>query len=358
MAITAGDFSLLSPTRLKMRLGQMFSAQDQTYMQPTVAFDTLARGQRINLPDRFLDTTDCSTPPVELYFTGMADDCNLEATDCNNDCDIDGPELGADKVQLGEIRCKEMSFSVTDNQCKEEGISKEDKVTDGFARAISTLDLQLEKDMLATLGMYSDDLSDLSGILPVGGLTATGDAWQIEKDKWNNELLAHMSLIATDFGMIDPVLVSIGLFRFDKLVADNKQGCCNTDGLLSILPMADAIKTFNSVYPVIDNTAQAFLVDRAALAFYNFYDNRSRTPIEDASRERISRYYVPSSKEWRVNSSNRKVIYDVYEQTKCVNLREDKTSYKVRAQYGFAKKPTNCGSSPRIIRLEQTCASC
>ena len=323
-------------------------------------FNCITEKQNIDISQEvsfLLDGQDCRGITV-VWLNA----CDLDVEDCDavpgaanaDDCKIDGPEICSKSESYVPNYCKKKSFSVVDSSCKTK-IDKQQRIAKGFAMVMAALEQAAEKQMIVNLIQNADDITNLD--LPTGAVIGS-TIWEIDKDKFNPELIVEFMCLLDLISMSSACMVTGKNFYGDYIKKEKREGngCCHFDALLDQFKVCANIRDVDQ----LAGSPSTFLVAPGALAFVNRNVYMTPTPKWEQDDHNTRTWYVTSQKLFWYNGATRMPVrFDVKHQRKCCGDNLYKECFEVKHRGIFMASPLNCFDNLRgIIHIQATCADC
>ena len=359
MAFTAGDYTAIADAYNPILASFIKLSRNpnvyKRWNEDMTVFNGLAGSQSLSMPEEFLNPR--SEKDVKLHWLAA---CGEEIiADCNEDCSFaEAPEGGADSITYNQGTCFGTSFKVVD-QNKLDLSDFAEKAALELANRLFLMDRDLEKKQITALLANVDNLSGIdTNSLDVGSIDSGGLKWNIGSTYNSDTFLYKLEMVVEDLKMIDPVIIFGNAFRFEEkqLLGKTGFGCCdNRDALLKAkFPIIRNFRHVDSLSGA-DGTESIYLVDRAAVGYFNQYLYKNTVP-EKTSFDRGDNwwaYSVGSTRQlWMNGTSTMPVRYDIRFQSHCVDRTEKAMTWEIFHKGAFIKAPEGCDAEAEVVRIE------
>lgn len=146
------DFNASKLLQLRLKAEQGW--QDPQF---AAAFTPKAEAAVAVLTNQTAKFTDAFNDPNKDHTVGVTwiNSCNIEAEDCEPNCDLDEPELDSGITNMEIDTCKKTGFSIDETKLRTNAYNLEDIYTQGHAKAIMTLDEFWAAQALAKLKTFA-----------------------------------------------------------------------------------------------------------------------------------------------------------------------------------------------------------
>lgn len=358
MAFVSGTWDAAALNTVKVEAARMWNQDvwQKQYKRVTGIWNDLITNQTLSASDPsvmdLLDGTTCRA--ITVYW--MQDKAAPSTTACGtayegtaNDCDFDGPELGADSKSYSTACLAVSRRKIIDKNCKDEF-----DTTQKTARALMNIKKDLEFELENKLISFIEgekktnplETADWTG-------TIAGDTWTINKADVKPEFIAELKEAAEILKMVNPVIVSGRTWYQDKLIANAEQGggCCNLYSLLS------QENGFQNTHNIVDLDTLAggtafYLVDLATIGFVPEARYSNPTPQSKVANLTFWRDSTMNL-QWR-NGTNvpTTIPVDMRRLVKCVGQSDYSFVYEGKISGLFASSPANDGTDyPNVLKF-------
>ena len=291
-------------------------------------------------------------PAVDQVTVHWPDTSNIVDEECTDDCEFNGPgaELGVKTYDVPF--CREVKFSVTDEDLRQSQYTPEEYVARESLAAISRLDNWVNKVTLNSLKANAGINAFPSPYLYAAGVTTVPAA------QYNAEMVAYVLRMAKLNRMGRPLFLENG----ELFVALTKAGF-NAGNF----PFADQDRALKNLNIVSDDfgfinaeiTEDAFMVRPGAVALFHKTYNRTEYV---GGKVQQNRYVVDSLSYGALGAGAGDlgaIQYDAFSTQECVPIPNSggrsaiRTEFKYKARLGFGVSPSTDATHPAILALSK-----
>lgn len=324
------DFSIAKQCDILLKAEEVWAdSQNQTEMYSANAetIKALATEQK----DRTKILTSIEDPTLEEDEVKVVwlDLCETaEPDDCDDVCDFDGPEPELDSKVYKMDKCKQLSFSLDENNLLRNKYTLEEAAAKKLLNIKKAMDEYLNRQSLLFLTANAGYNRNQQGG------TWDPNTMIIDAENYNNNLMVKMAKDSVMNQIKDAFVIDSGELYDAKMLAQlGKDDCCGKGEMAK----SGLFNTYFDLFgfptaPVTDST---FLVSPHAYAIANrVYNPTSPTEFEASKGLKQIRYTIASD-----NIPG--VQYDVYYQKECSG-RRFKHVWLVQVNWEFLLNPAGC----------------
>jgi hypothetical protein len=324
---TAGNFTCAQLQKVMVEVDRIWADNQQAQdYKPEVAVleairkEQTARLQIIENPEKDIE--------LKIYW---AADCNTTLEDCDDECEIGGPEAEAQCKEYALDICKRAGFSITERRFRTSNLTREQVVAKSIAKRMKELDEFLAQTLVAKLNAFAGDNQFLGGI----GDPDSGGVTYIAPSYWNADMYGYFSQVRIMNKLNDVFLVHGGnLFQIywqAQMVNANQN---QKDLLLKLQSIRSYWDMFN-IDGVNSPDQTSYMISRGAVAFANkaYYPLNNPIVYFDQSRWSIESKSLPG------------VMYDVYYTNECIAPNDYKHSWTLYVKAGIFLNPFGCNDA-------------
>lgn len=214
-------------------------------------------------------------------------DCNTSIAECDDDCEVGGPELEARCKDYTLDICRKAGFTVREKTFRKLNVSRDEVVAKGMLKRMKELDEFLAQQMVAKLNAFAG-VNQFEGI---GSIASSGDTY-VSASFWTADLagyfqqVAMMNKLSGAYMLHGNNLYSIGWqAQFNNLNQDQK------DQLAKMQSIQQFWDPFN-IDSVNSPAKISYMISQGAVAFVNkaYYPS---SPVEYLGAGQL-RYSVQS----------------------------------------------------------------
>ena len=286
-----------------------------------------------NQTARFTEITD-SDKDNKVKVTWL-EDCDIQTTELQDDCSIDGVELGSNSKEYGMNIGQQTTFKVDERIGRTNTYTSDEVIATGLMNRLNALDEYYAKRVLTDLKLASG----VNAYPTPYTFNSTLKTTEVQEDKYNLKMVAHLLQQAEMNDISNPYFISDGLFFID--VANANFDAMNADGKgdynrYQALNLYFDQRNFNKA-GVEENL---FMIDQSAVGLYTkaWYGQQPTLYAGDIQK---TLYSVPS-----LNLPN--VRYDVEYTMTCEKKGGEPKYYhvfKISTQGLFAVNPVACNDT-------------
>ncbi len=335
MSKIAGNFSCADLQSINLKVEEIWAdaAQSKDYIAHVDAAKILLANQSSNikvLEDKFKDRV--------VHIMWMQDCADHDGDDCEDDCEVGGPEIQVDCKDYEITLCHKDGFSIAEKKFRGIEYDIDEVIAKQLMSVSKGMDEWITKTFIAMLDTFSGQNLYTDGIgVPSGFDTYLAPAY------WNGDLMAELEMTAIMNKFSNYFMLSGKNLWTQNYLAEAKKG--NDDGkgaaeLMSRMMLQHDLYNYDQVL----GAKKTHVIERSAyvIAMKNYFDT---TPRE-----------IAQLKQYKIASRNLPgVFYDVTYKAECLN--NDITHNWSLQWYGdMFQNPLPCANNPTGV-LSFVCGS-
>lgn len=198
---------------------------------------------------------------VDIMFI---DACGAEAVDCEATCQIDAPELAANKINIVPNICKEAKFKIDVTKLRKSEYTESELVLNGYAKMQKALDEFWAQQILVKLKTFAG-VNVAPAPFTYDGVNKTT---LVPTADYNLKLLANWIQQAELNNIADPYMIDNGHLFLDLLNARFDSGNLDGKGLAARMAELERILTIDQYNFAKAGLAEdTFMIAAGAVAF-------------------------------------------------------------------------------------------
>lgn len=320
---TAGNFTCADLVKITVAIDRVWK-DNQTnadFISYAETINIIKKRQTAELRD--LENSE-KDETVKIYW---ATDCNTSLDDCDDDCEVGGPELEARCKEYTLDICKKAGFTVREKTFRKSNLTREEVVAKGMIKRMKELDEFLAQAMVAKLNAFAG-VNQFGGI---GTVDSSGDTY-LAPSFWTVDLMSYFQQVAIMNKLSGAYMLhGNNLWNVNWQAKFNNLNQDQKDQLAKLMSMQHEWDPFN-VDTVNNPLKVSYMITSGAVAFVNkaYYPT---TPVE---------YLGAGQLRWSVQSKALPgVFYDVVYTNRCLN-NEIYHDYTLYVTAGIFDNPYGC----------------
>lgn len=263
----------------------------------------------------------------DVKVTWLGNCTNAVADDDNNDCTIDGEQVGSDSKVYSLTVKKMYKFSIDENAFRNNNHSMPEALATQFMLADKALCEAACATAMARIESFKGTNVVTDGIGTVNAGTTETD---IAAADWNANTFAYLYRVAIQNQFSNPFLLSgTNLFE-DRLTTMLAESNANGKGNANLFKLMRTYFDLFNIDPANSPNLKSYMINRGSVAFAskNYY-NAVPTRYKDDDRYSIASRHIPGAR------------FDVIYKNRCSGetILHD---FKLKFKYDFFLNPQGC----------------